>query len=326
MNYHEFQNKIALGVQKILGDSVSVKLSSVHRNNGGMREGLTITREGINISPNIHLNEFYEAYCQGQSFASIIQMVVKLYDQIEQKENVDMDFFTQYEQVRTRLSYKLVNYENNQEWLRELAHIRYLDMAIVFQCLMYQERMEHAVIHVTKEHCAMWQVDEQTLFEQAKKNAQKYSKASITSMEEVIREILEKNLCADLRYSRVEKEAGEEEWIAQTAQQMIHTFRQGEQEIPMFILTNQTKINGAAAMLYEGVLKHFAEEKCRNFYILPSSVHEVILVPDSGRESASMMRKMVCEVNDTQVEKEEKLSDSVYYYDRIADAITRCAC
>ena len=66
-------------------------------------------------------------------------------------------------------------------------------------------------------------------------------------------------------------------------------------------------------MLYPGVLEKLAAQE--NVYILPSSVHEVLLLADRGGERADELKNMIAEVNSTQVPPEEVLSDSLYYYD-----------
>ena len=83
----------------------------------------------------------------------------------------------------------------------------------------------------------------------------------------------------------------------------------------MYILTNEEKYYGAAVILYPHVLNHIAKVLKKNFYILPSSVHECILVPDQGQYSRIELKRMVKEVNDSQVEDEEILSYEIYYYD-----------
>ena len=87
-------------------------------------------------------------------------------------------------------------------------------------------------------------------------------------------------------------------------------------DVPMYVLSNKTKIHGAACILYENVVKDFADYLNRDIFILPSSVHEVILVPSQGAQKAQNLVEMVREVNETQVEEEEILSDSVYYFSR----------
>ena len=96
-----------------------------------------------------------------------------------------------------------------------------------------------------------------------------------------------------------------------------------ENEIPMYIMSNPIKMNGAATMAYPGVIRNFAETIRKNLYVIPSSIHEVILVPESGTEDTNL-NDMVAEVNHTQVDPKEVLADHVYYYDRKEDHMISC--
>jgi len=97
-------------------------------------------------------------------------------------------------------------------------------------------------------------------------------------------------------------------------------------EIPhgqMYVITNQERYFGAAVLLYKDVFKNFATEKEEDLYILPSSTHEVIVIPASLAQYQGIkgLKEMVKEVNSTHVEPEEFLSDNIYFYDRQTDSI-----
>ena len=89
----------------------------------------------------------------------------------------------------------------------------------------------------------------------------------------------------------------------------------------MKVLSNTRRIDGAVCILYPGVLESLAREEGHDLYILPSSMHEVILLPDTGAPSAEELKRMVREVNDTQVAPEEVLSGNVYRYTRAGDMV-----
>ncbi len=86
-------------------------------------------------------------------------------------------------------------------------------------------------------------------------------------------------------------------------------------EIKMYILSNNSNLNGTSALLYPNVLHDFAVSHQSNLYILPSSIHEVILIPENRELSKEYLCQMVVDVNQTQVPIEEVLSNEVYYYD-----------
>ena len=93
--------------------------------------------------------------------------------------------------------------------------------------------------------------------------------------------------------------------------------------IPMYVMTNEQQINGATVLLYDDVMKEFAHQMNSSFFILPSSIHELILVPAEEFEDPSCLSELVKEANYSIVSLGDILSDSVYYYDLEQDKITR---
>ena len=95
-----------------------------------------------------------------------------------------------------------------------------------------------------------------------------------------------------------------------------------EEEIPLFVMSNGDYMNGASVILYKDVLRDFAKYMEYDLYILPSSIHEVIILLDNEYAKApEELARMVRETNRIVVDREEILSDHVYYYDREKDEI-----
>ena len=146
----------------------------------------------------------------------------------------------------------------------------------------------------------LWGTCTAELFGLAKRNTARLFPWTCASMEEVLHEM-----------------AGQDVGPEDTAVQDTSL-----QEMLLKILSNTKRTHGAACMLYPGVLDSLASKEGHDLYILPSSVHEVILLPDIGIPSATELRNMVREVNDTQVAPEEVLSYSLYRYRRTDGRVT----
>jgi hypothetical protein len=84
----------------------------------------------------------------------------------------------------------------------------------------------------------------------------------------------------------------------------------------MYVLSNRHKLNGSSCMLYPGLLKRFADKLQSDLFILPSSVHEVIILPATDGHSHEELDEMVREVNRTQLSREDVLSDHAYVFSR----------
>ncbi len=300
MEFEKFTNKMLFAAQKYFQEGTKVVINQVAKNNGVVLQGLTIMEDGCNIAPTIYLNGLYESYEAGTTFSEIFHRVIKAYEENKIEENINIEFFTEYESVRHRIVYKLINYNKNKHLLEDIPHIQYLDLAIVFYCLMICDSFGNGSIMIHNSHCNMWDVDAQKLYQDAKLNTPLLLGAELKSMEEVILQLLDETEVTDLN-----------QWEEEV------------RDIPMYVLSNKTKIHGAACILYENVVSDFAEYLHRDIFILPSSVHEVILVPSHGIEKAQNLIDMVREVNETQVEEEEVLSDSIYFFSREEGLLSR---
>lgn len=319
MEIMDFCLKVQKGISTHIGESVTVNIKKIVKNNGIILHSIVITEKERNISPNIYLDELYEAYESGQSFYSIIEEVLHIYEESRMKENVDMSFFLNYESMKNRVVYKLVNYEKNEALLLQVPHFRFMNLAIVFYCHVPGHELGSATILIYNNHLKMWNVTPKQLYEDAKKNTEHIMPPCLTAIEEIMQEFLLKGSGDALA-----KEGQiEDEWKDKTQTGQVQSAGHEAADGKMFVLGNEIKLFGAAVMLYHGLMQQIGSRLGRNYFILPSSVHEVILVPDDGEQMAGELWQMVCEINATQVEPEEVLADSLYYFSRNTNKIIK---
>ncbi len=293
MQLKEFSRKVMEEIKKIISADERVELNSIQKNNGVLEEAVSIIEKGKNISPTIYLQEFYEAYKEGVSLEQLAEEIVKKNREYSVEQSLDIRFFVDYERAKKRIVYKIVNKSKNNKLLNEIPYVEYMDLVMVFYYLAYDENLGNATILIHNSHLKMWKVTKEELYKVACLNTPSLLPAAITGMREIIEKMMGERL--------QEEEAFME-------------------EVPMYVMTNSMKMNGAATMAYPDVVKNFANTLGKNVYIIPSSVHEVILVPETGTEG-ERLNEMVKEVNETQVDPKEVLSDHVYYYDRGKDCI-----
>ena len=105
-------------------------------------------------------------------------------------------------------------------------------------------------------------------------------------------------------------------------QEEYELFSETENGVSIFVLSNDSDLNGASCILYDNVIKNFAKVQDSNVFILPSSIHEVMLVPESAATDPMFLQELVVEANQSAVGLIDLLSDSIYYYDRETDQIT----
>lgn len=296
MTYQEFKQHIANVIQAKLGSSVKVTVQEIIKNNNTRLDGLTILSNQLNISPTIYLNYYYSQYQNGKPLNDIYHDILMTYEQNKPKSCIDISFFTEYEKVKNRIVFKLINYERNHELLEKVPHYRYLDLAIVFNCLLESNATGNATILIYQHHLAFWHITKDDLYALAMENTPKLLTYELKNMTEVLGGLLKTEFAEAL----------------DTTQNVF----------PMYVLSNRSKLNGSGCILYKNLLHSFAKKLNSDLYILPSSVHEVLIIPAEKADSAKELSDMVKEVNATQLSNEEILSDHVYYYSRETAQLT----
>ena len=140
------------------------------KNNGKERTGILIEMPGINISPTIYLEEYYESYVAGRKIEQIVDDIKQLYEEIKQEKPWDCESFRDYEGVRNRIVFKVINTAKNRKFLRTVPHLAFLDLSIVFYVLVDVSEEGTAAMVVNRSHADTWKVQAETLWEDAVKN------------------------------------------------------------------------------------------------------------------------------------------------------------
>ena len=289
MEINDFAVKVCALVKKELGRKYKVEVKKVRKNNGILLHGLLISSKEQNVVPTIYLESFWEAYESGLSFEEVIRRLLCVYRRDTPQGIVDMEFFRHYEKVKDRVCFRLIGRSGNEELLKEIPYIEFLDMAVCFYYAYQGKSLGDGSILIHHSHMKMWGVCAEDLFRQAQANTPTLFHWECTTLDEVLKEI--------------------------TGDDLFDRKPSMPEPLPMRVLSNSQKVHGAASILYPGVLESLAANAGCNFYIIPSSIHEVILLPDKKEISADELKQMVFIVNSTQVAPEEVLTDSLYYYD-----------
>lgn len=299
MEYREFLENVRKEVESRYDSNVSVTLNHVMKNNGTELDGITIMEKDKNIAPTIYINSFYDRYREGVSLKAVVSEIIRIYNQNKNSININADYFENYENVRKTIVYKLVNYQKNKKLLEDVPYKRVLDLAVVFYCLIEQRKGVSATALIHNEHLRIWNVTEDEIYNDALKNTPVLLAGSIVLMSKILSEI-----------AGTAPADNDEKVCEYTGEDIL------------YVLTNSSRVNGAACILYDNLLKKFANDVHSDLYILPSSVHEVIIVPKKNAFDKSELADMVREVNEQGVSQDEILSDNVYEYNRKNGLIT----
>lgn len=291
MNYEEFKDAVGQNLRQYLPESEKesdILIQTVEKNNKVKLDSLCVKRETDTISPVIYLGGYYENYISGDYFEEVLQnMADAIMSAKEESLNFVMDFLTDYSHVKDSLILSTCNYEKNKELLKEIPHEVNGDFAITvkYQCLGGT-----GTVHIKDSLLEHLGVSKEQLFADAYDNAPQYAPYKFQSMTDILRE-------------------------------MMPDFEpEYEIEPSMYVLTNEQKLCGASAMFYPGVLQKISRELQSDLHIIPSSIHEVIIVTGDEMDSYRL-RSMIEEVNATEVAPEEILGDRPYTYDAIEKKI-----
>jgi len=314
MTYETFLEWIPELVQSKLEQRGKVRLHTIYKNNNIRRDALCVLEEGCNVSPTIYLEKYYERWKQGISIEQISSEICREYEANHCGMYMDIKSFYDFELMKGKIVYKLIHYEKNWELLKNVPHRRFLDLAIVYYLLIEDPFIGSGTALIHHRQQQMWQVDEETLYEAAVHNTDRLLGNEIVPMRQVILELLQRDMRLQLE-SDIEMGVctGEQVdlWAVEILEQMFP-----EESHTMFVMSNHNKYLGAAAVLNRERLLAFAAKLGCGLHVIPSSVHEMILVPETEAVQREELRRLLREINDEEENVQEYLSNHIYYCDR----------
>jgi hypothetical protein len=289
-----------------LGPDFTLMVQPITKNNGLILHGLSIGKEDERTAPTIYLNHFYDSYQKGRPFHAILDDITALYQSAPLPENLPIEEFLSQEQIMEKVIFRLINEPANRELLKEVPHITYpeLDLSVIF-CISLQKDEDNlltALIH--NRHQKSWNRSAEELFLAAKANTPRVFPARIRPLPEAIKDIVKKSS---------EHEINED---------TMDEFFDASSSLPMYVLSNSSGINGAGCLLYESILKDFASCSGSDLVILPSSIHEVLIIPYSENISFDELAETVFSINQEEVPEEDRLSNHIYFYSRNTGKLT----
>lgn len=302
MTYATFKETLLTGLKGLLPFGTALSIQAFSHNNSITLDGLTILEPDSNISPTIYLDPYFEQYQKGIPISEIIDLIFQYYQNHRLPLGINTSFFTNFENIQSRIVYKLIHFQKNKALLSEVPYIPFLDLAIVFYCLLSESPSETASILIHKEHLDYWNATTDTLFQLAQQNTPFLLSSCCNSLSELLLPVLEQ--------------------LSAPEQEDYQKNLSPSSSLPMYVLTNLNRLNGACCILYKDALKEIAERLDSDLYILPSSIHEVILIPSSVGSGTDSLTEMICDINQSEVNSEEILSDHVYYYSRVSNRVS----
>lgn len=287
MNYEKFCQELAEEVKRQAGRELRVKLQKISKNNGVEADALEIQAPGSRFSPILYLEDFYEQYLRGVGVSHLAALMLDCYEEFRKNPPASEKlFFETYQQAAPEIYCKLVNYEKNLSMMEQIPHERWLDLAVVYYYQMELPKEGAATILIRNTHLKQWNIPGSRLRRDAWENTLRKLTPTWKNLSEVLAEEADFQLEEDQ-----------------------------EPPAPVYLLTNVKKCLGAICIHYPRMTEMIAGRLKSDYYVLPSSIHECLILPAEGF-SGSQLRSMVREINETRLPPQEVLSDQVYFYDR----------
>lgn len=280
-------------------ENVECEIQEKEKDNGMIKTGIVFFHSGKKPGSWVCVDDFFEeADTEKRTVTEIKETVSKI--ALESMENMERTKFElkNFESIEPFLSVKLVNTKANREMLSIMPHRKVEDLSLIF-ILRFQgtEKNVYGDMPVTYGLAQHWGKSREELYVTAMKNAMRKDAPLLEDTLEVLAEATGQG-------------TGRHNYLYET-----HPVK--ETEIISFMLTNESRTYGAAAILYPGVREKIDRIFSEGFYIIPTSVHEVLIASKGCGKSSRELGELVREMNlSGDMERDEYLSDRIYSYDR----------
>jgi hypothetical protein len=295
MNFDEFIKEFTERLRESMGNEYRFTQQTSDGMNGTVRHSLTIIHPDSSLHPCIHMEEQYEYYKLVENNMELtIERILTQLKEHTLLQDFDLSTFDAWDLAKQHIYGKLINTKENGRQLVNIPNRNFLDLSLVYYFRVPLESKEghYAVIQIDNRRMQSWDVDEDTLYRVAMENMDAFQ---LFNMQDYLMEALDT-----------------------VGNDIIDT----KDKLPLYVLTNESRRYGAAEILNPDALRHMVDLLKDDFWILPSSIHEFIIIPVHFGHEAAELERMVEQVNNTQLPLNEILSFHVYRYSRETGEIT----
>lgn len=291
MSYEEFANRVRNDLQQrysaVLGN-VEIELQDVSKLQGESYNGISVRPAGQPVAASFPLDEMYARHEDGISYEGmLIHLVSAIKEAMNTIPTVDAAAMLDYEWAKSRLMVQAIPIKGNETMLKDVPHETKEDIACVYRIKVDIGGVQNATAFVNNRMLDNYGITAEQLKADALESAAKNTPFSIRTMSQVMSEKF------DIPEELFPPAEG----------------------FPLYVATCNDGVYGAGCMFFPDFMKKATEQLHGDFYILPSSIHELLLVPDDGNQYYPALEEMVREVNESEVQPADRLSNSVYHYD-----------
>ena len=315
MKYELFTEELTECIINMAEPGEEVTVRKILKNNDTAFDSVTVKQPGCNMTPTLYFQDLKRSFDEGMQMDELARSVLSFSrtgSGVWPAEDFDPG---DYSYFRDKVMFRLVSSDRNRQYLRHRPHRGRLDLEIVYyyQCRIGKESM--GTISVGDEDLNRWGISEEDIYRDALRNTPILNPPVICPITDLLNSFTDPDGMPDL--GAPVRDADPDEGV-DIGLPVYEPDLYGNAPVPLLVLTNESKYCGAACMLYEGLLRDLSDEIRSDLFIIPSSIHEVLLLPDEGEFSEEELSALVCEINAHFINPSEILSDHVYRFKHLS--------
>lgn len=294
MNYTSFCETLKQSLIPELAPDTVISLQKIRKNNGIIQDAYCIHTPGSTCSPIVYLDSLYENFQNGANVSDLCDIILTCLDQDPPFSTDIFQKIRDFNSAKDRIAFRLISKEQNKSLLSDIPWVPYLDLALIFYLYLDSSRTGQTTALIHNEQMEAWNKSVDDLYLLSLVNTPRLFPPVLQPLESLLFDELE----------------GFDPSSSETLPDCSSPIS------PLYVLTNRSGIHGASCLLYHDIIKDFADRLQSDIIILPSSIHEVILIPDNNIYNYKEIRDMVQKVNSEDVPAEDRLSDQLYLFSR----------
>ena len=273
-----FEDVLREKVEEKIGERFSIGIRRVPKNNGVTKTALEISENNSRQAALVYIDDMYDEHLGEEQVNKLAADVANICQRQMFAPVMDIvESISDWKEAKEKLVMRVINAEWNEKMLEDVPHINFLDLAVIY-CVNIKMGDHSAASAVNNKMLSYWEVSKEVLHETALQNMKRLYPECCKSLGEMIG-VSDESIC------------------------------------PLQVWTNTLGTYGASVMAYGTRVEELAEKTGKDLYVLPSSVHELLILPKDGHDAKELLQ-MVRSINRMEVEREEWLSDNIYCYSR----------
>lgn len=295
MTYEAFLDQMKKDLEAWFADylpekysQVKIGIRDVEKVQGESYRGISFRNGDSPVEGNMNMHGAFEAYQAGESCDGILQQIEDaIMQQVDQMPHFSVEQLADYQSMKGSLMMELIPQKGNEDRLAGVPHQKVEDLALIYRMDMGENGNGKMTSVITNQQLEAYGITAEQLHQDVMENAPQSHPASLRSMREVMAGVMGMEPDPPMPGEPV-----------------------------MLVVTTEGAFMGAAVIQYPGFVEQAAEQVGGDFFVLPSSIHEVLMIPDDGKADFRELEAMVQSINETQVAPADRLSDRVYHYDQ----------